>query len=121
MDQNIVTTILVIDPESGKTVEKISASEIRKTAIHRTDWDEENDDYCRNAEFSYGVCDGEIYVKYLTGIYRYNRKAEKWEQLLKENKNYIMGKCNPVVFRVADENHFYLMGKKGFYLYSCEK
>ena len=27
----------------------------------------------------------------------------------------------PADFRVADENHFYLMGKKGFYLYSCEK
>ena len=119
-DQNILTNILVIDPETGKIEKKISASEIRKTAIDRTDWDDENDDYYRNAEFSYAIYEGQIYVKYLTGIYRYDEKSEKWQQLLKETKKFTMGKCNPVVFRVADENHFYIMGKKGFYLYSCD-
>ena len=119
MDQNILTNILVIDPGTGKIEKKISASEIRKTAIDRTDWDDENDDYYRNAAFSYAVCEGQIYVKYLTGIYRYDEKSEKWQQLLKETKKFTMGKCNTTVFRVADENHFYLMGKKGFYLYSC--
>ncbi len=119
VDQNLITTILVVNPEDGKVEQKIPASVIRKTAQDRTEWNKAGDDYYRNQAFAYALCDGELYVKYMTGVFRYDADSQKWQQLLKESKKYKMGQCDPVTFAVADENHFYMMGEAGFYRYSA--
>lgn len=116
-EQNVVTNIVVYDAETGKLTDKISATGVRKTAIDRNDWDDDRNDYCRNADMEYDVYKNNIYIKYLTGVYRYDAKKKKWDLLMKESKKTTMLKCSPCTFRILDENHLYMMGKKGFYLY----
>lgn len=117
MDYSVNTTIYEIDPEEGMVVEQINAAPLRKVAQSRKDWDKAADAYCRVQPFSYDLYEGNLYVKYLTGIYRFNGEIKKWEQVLKESKKFAVGKINNTLFYILDEQHMYIMGGKKLYEY----
>jgi hypothetical protein len=96
---------------TGKCVKKIKTANLR---ILGADCMIEDEDYglLKNTSLSACVNAGKLYVKYLTGVYVWNEKKSRFDQIVDGSKNFGAGKLYGGIMQFTDKNKLYIMGNK---------
>jgi hypothetical protein len=104
-------TIHKVNAVTGKCVRKLKTKELRALGSECT---EEDDDFglLRDAPLIACVYDGNFYVKYITGVYRWNVKKSRLDQIIDGSGNFGAGKLYRGMMQFTTKNKLYIIGYK---------
>ncbi len=104
-------TIYKVNIKTKKECGKIEMQSLRDQAANRQEKDEDGSlGYARDYSFTFCVYKGKVYVKYLTGVYRWNEKKASLDMIIEGSKNFQAGLLDSAQMVFTDKNTLFITG-----------